>query len=174
MCTADSNPYDTFINIVTGVGTEVLNFNSDKKNYEYRTRLALNNAKIAQNEALRQQQLGIEQSRLEKISGIQEANKQKAISAASNLDVDSLTSQLNYDDNIFMSDYKADVIKKEYDARANSYLNQSNSYLNQAQDLQKQYNDSVFQNALNALGKTTKVSLDWYRKKDFSKDGGGF
>lgn len=174
MCTVNSNPFGAILNLTTGITQEVLSYNTEKKNNEYRTRVALNNAQIAQNEALRQKQLGIEQSRLEKISGIQEANKQKAISAASNLDIASMTSQINYHDDINMADFRADMIEKEYDAKAQSYFNQSNNYLKQADSYQNQYNNSVFQNALNALGKTSKVSSDWYQERDKANDGGWY
>ena len=174
MCTPDSNPLGTILNLATGITKEALNYNAERQNNEYKTRLALNNAQIAQNEALRQKQLGIEQSRLEKISGIQEANKQKAISAASNFDVASVTSQINYQDNISMSNYQADVIEEEYNTKAKSYFNQANSYLKQADSYQNQYNNSVFQNALNALGKTAKVSNEWISTKDKANSGGWY
>ena len=162
MCTFESNPFGALLNTTIGITNETLNYVNEKKNNEYRTRVALNNAKIAQDEALRQKQLGIEQSRLEKISGIQDANKQKALFGASNLDVDSFSNQLNYQDNLSFSDYKSNLIEGEYNKKAQSYINQANSYLNQTQKYQQDYNNSVFQNALNALGKTYKVSSEWY------------
>ena len=54
------------------------------------------------------------------------------------------------------------MIEGEYNKKAQSYINQANSYLNQTQKYQQDYNNSVFQNALNALGKTYKVSSEWY------------
>ena len=165
MCTFESNPLGAILNTTIGITNETLNFIDEKKNNEYRTRVALNNAKIAQSEALRQQQLGIEQSRLEKISGIQEANKLKARFASSNLDVNSLSNQLNYQDNLSFSDYKANLTERSYNATAQNYLNQSINYLNQAKNYQQDYNNSVFQNALNALGKTNKVAGEWYEGK---------
>ena len=165
MCTFESNVLGTILNAAVGVSNEALNIINEKKNNEYRTRVALNNAKIAQSEALRQKQLGIEKSRLEKIQGIQDANRQKASYAASNLDINSFSNQLNYDDSLYSSDFSADAIQKEYDAKAQSYFNQANSYYSQAQNQQRLYNNSVFQNALNAIGKTGKVSSEWYEQK---------
>jgi len=158
------------LNVASGVMGTISEYKTNKANAAYQTQIALNNAKIAQNEALRQKQLGIEKSRLEKISGMQEVNKQKALYAASNLDMMSQTSQMAYQDTLNMAQINADVAKKEYDIAANSYFNQANSYLNQAQSYKNQYNQSLFANSMNALGKFSQVASDWYSNKE--KEGG--
>lgn len=162
MCTPALGAISAISSIATGVLGEVSNIKSNRDNYKYRTQVALNNAKIAQDEALRQQQLGIEKSRLEKIEGIQKANKLKAINSASGFDLNSQTNTLAYQDVTDLADYNAENIKKEYEVRADSYFNQANSYLNSAKQARKEYNQSLFDYSLNALGKIQNVAGSWY------------
>ena len=157
------------VEAVQNVSSTILNYKTNKDIYAYRTQIALNNAKVAQDEAMRQKQLGIEKSRLEKISGLQEVNKLKAQNSASGLDAMSQTNTLNYQDALNLSKINANSTKKEYDSQADSYFDQAHSYLNQAQTYQKQYNQSLFDYSLNALGKLGRVSNDWYgNRKELS------
>ena len=171
MCTFQSSVLGAFFNTALGVTNETVKIINEKKNIEYRTRVALNNAKVAQNEALRQKQLGIDKSRMEKIAGIQEANKQKALSAASNLSLDSFTTKLNYEDNLDISELQADFIQNDYNAKAQGYFNQANNYIDQAKTYNRNYNTSLFRNALNALGKAAKVSNEWFENQRTNEDG---
>ena len=162
MCTFAMNLTKALFDITTTVTREVNAQNAAKKNNEYRVQLALNNANLAKNEGLRQQQMGIDKSRLEKINAIQVANLQKAKSSASGFDINSATSDIAYQDVLDMSYNEANNLKNEYDTRAFDYFEQANNYLNQAHAYNKQYNESIFSNALNALGKTAKVSSQWF------------
>ena len=168
------SPMD-IIDGVVGVTKVALNSTSKysnlKANNEYRTQVAINNAKIAQNEALKQKQLGIEKSRLEKISSLQEISKLKSRNSASNLDIDSNTSRFNYQDVLDSSEIQANFIKKEYDSKANEYFKKANSYLNQANDYTRQYNNSLFGLQMGVLEDSALVAKSWYEKHE--EDSGG-
>ena len=176
MCTPTSgliepatNAFSGLFSVVKGTGqviSGISQYKNNKANYAYQTQIALNNAKIAQNEALRQKQLGLEKSRLEKISTLQEVNKLKAKNASHGLDLMSSTNQMAYEDVWNLGDLNSDLIKKEYDYNANSYFNQANSHLNQANNYKKQYKQSVFDYSLNALGKIGQVASEWYENRE--------
>lgn len=137
-------------------------YKTNKNNYDYRKQVALNNAKTAQNEAMRQKQLGIEASRKEKISALQEVNKTRARNSASNLDSMSETNKIAYSGMIDLSESSAKNTQKEYDLRSHDYFNQANDYLNQINYYKKDYTNSFLTTTYNALGKYKKVADDWY------------
>lgn len=149
------------------VTKSVSDYSNLKANNEYRTQVALNNAKIAQNEALKQKQIGIEKSRLEKISSMQDVAKLQAKSAASNFDTSSQTNKYNYQDVLNSAQLQSKYIQKEYDLQANEYFNQANSYINQAKDYNRQYKNSLKNFAYNVLDDSAQVSKSWY---DIYKD----
>ena len=162
MCTIGSTVARALID-VAGTAVGLINQQSEAKaNNQYRVQVALNNAKNANEEALRQKQLGINKSRQDKINGLYEASRLKAQNSASGLDIQSQTSEMAYQDILNNSFDSAENTKSEYDRVANSYFNQANSYLKEANVNNKQYNNSVFSNALNALGKTGRVTSSWY------------
>ena len=178
MCTPSAGVFNSssglISNVLKGAGlvnstTSILGaFNSDKENLAYRTQIALNNAKIAENEALRQKQLGIENARLEKISGLQELGKIQARNSASNLDMMSQTNKMIYRDALNYAQTNANQIKNKYDLQADNYFNQANKYLNEAKKYKKQYSDYVLDYSFAALGKYGQVALDWYQ--DYKED----
>lgn len=148
---------------VASVGSEIISGQKQaKSNNEYRVQLALNNAQNARNEAYRQKQLGIDNSRKEKIEGIREANKLKARNSANGIDVASVSSNNAYEDVLNDSAINADLIKNQYELSSNNLFEQSKSYVNQAKAYNNNYNNSLFSNALNALGKTSKVASSWF------------
>lgn len=153
------------ISTIVGGTNDYWEYRQEKENYEYRTQVALNNAKKAENEARRQEQLGIEKSRQEKIEGIQKANQLKAINSASNLDINSETSMLAYEDILEYSDFNAENILNQYEQNANNYFDQANSYLEDVQQYNKLSNQSLFDYALSALGRTQNVADSWYKSK---------
>lgn len=155
---------------VSQVAPDVVNFSKEKATQKYRTQLAINNIQTAQNEALRQRQLGINESRLQKIQGINDASKNRAITSASGFEVDSQTNLYSYKDIIDTSNANAKNIKNNYELKADSYFNQANSYLTQAHEQQKAYNSSLFNSTLSSLGSFSKVASDWYEKD--TDDGG--
>ena len=159
-----------FADVVSQVVPDVINYSNTRDNYKYRTQIALNNANSAKDEALRQKQLGINQARLEKISGLKELNKQRAISSASGFDLNSQTNQYSYEDAINAANSNAVNVQSKYDLQADSYFNQANSYLSQAKEQQKAYNSSLFNSTINSLGGFGKVAKEWY--KEDSNDGG--
>ncbi|MBQ7287561.1 MAG: hypothetical protein IJW73_07365 [Candidatus Gastranaerophilales bacterium] len=156
------HPAATLTKILFNTTTD---FITEKNNHDYRTQIALNNAKYAQNEAHRQMQLGIDKSRAQKIAGLTEANKLIAQQGASNLDNSSFNSDLAYQDVIENSNIASKITKNEYNASANSYFKQANAYLNQANSYQKQYNKNLFMSGFNSLGQLNQVANDWYELK---------
>ena len=154
------------VGVVSNVASTIEDVRSNKANSAYQTQVALNNAKIAQNEAMRQRQIGIEKSRLEKIAGLQEISQLQAKNSASNLDMMSKTNQLAYQDVFNLSNNKASAVQKEYNTNANSYFSQANNYYNQANSYKNKYNQSLFGYATNALGKYSQVAYDWYMDKE--------
>ena len=81
MCNAAINLTD----IVSGtlnVAKMTSSIQNDNQQLKYQTQIAINNAKQAQNEALRQKQIGIDEARLEKIKGMQKLNSQIAKNSA--------------------------------------------------------------------------------------------
>lgn len=165
MCTPNgllSNSFYNAINTINDVGTKVSEYKTNKANYAYRTQVALNNAKMAQNEAMRQKQLGIEKSRVEKIAGIKELNTLKAKNSASNLDLTSETNLQAYQDTLDMSKLNAGSIAKEYDVNAKSYFAKANDYLNEANSYKKEYKNSLWDFSLNSLGGFGQVASEWY------------
>lgn len=152
-------------NLTSSLASNATEYYANKDNLKYRTQIALNNAKNAQNEALRQKQLGIDSARLEKIEGIRAANILKAQNSATGLDVSSQTSKYSYEDVYQQADINANLARKEYDLNSSAYFRQANNYLNEVNNYQKSYNNALFNNALNALGKTQKVAEEWYDKK---------
>ena len=163
MCVVNLGQGDTIHPAVTL--TKILfntttDFITEKNNHDYRTQIARNTAKYAQNEAHRQMQLGIDKSRAQKIAGLTEANKLIAQQGASNLDNSSFNSDLAYQDVIENSNIASKITKNEYDASANSYFKQANAYLNQANSYQKQYNKNLFMSGFNSLGQLKQVAND--------------
>lgn len=162
MCTFGATVAKGIFDAVS-VGADIISEQKQaKSNNEYRVQLALNNAQIAQNEAYRQKQLGIENSRKEKIEGIQQANKLKAQNSASGIDIASQSANVGYEDIINSSKINADLTKNQYELSSNKLFEQSNAYVSQARAYNNQYNNSLFSNALNALGKTSKVASSWF------------
>lgn len=154
------------VGVANTIASTLSDYKTYKTNAAYRTQITLNNAKNAQNEANRQRQLGIEQSRVQKIKGIQEANLLKAKNSASGLDLMSQTNKYAYQDAYNMANLNALSTKKEYENQAINYFNQANSYLNQAYQSNKQYNQTIFDYSLNALGKFNQVANQWYENRE--------
>ena len=155
--------------IAANIGKSVIDYNQQSKANEYRSQVAINNIKSAQDEAKRQIQLGIEKSREEKILGIKKANALLAKSASSNTDAVSDSNLQNYYDIQDMSNLNAQNIQNEYNLKADAYFDKANSYLNSYRTSQKTYRNSVLKNAVNSLGGYSKVASSWY-----STGNGGF
>ena len=160
------------VGLTAEVGMGIATARREAKTNEYRTQAALNNVKIAQNEALRQQQLGINAARQEKIDGIRERNMMIAKNAASGFNIDSGTNLYNYQDTIDKANLNADIVKNSYDIKADSYFNQANSYLSGAGQYQTEYKNSLFNTAHNTLGGMKKVADDWYKVKKKEAEAG--
>lgn len=151
------------ISTVTGITSKAIQINQQSKEFKYRQQLAINNAKNANNEALRQKQLGIDESRKEKILGLKEASRQKAINSAGNFNLNSET--LNFGQNDILNQYnnQAKAIENSYNLKSDYYFNQANSYLNQANQTNKSYKNYVFNTSINSLNELSQVSQEWYK-----------
>lgn len=166
MCIPDTSVVSNILNVSNFALQEAFNLNQKKSNNEYRKQIAINNAQNAKNEALRQQQLGINQARIEKISGVQEANRLNARNAASGLNASSQTAKFAYDDILNASNNSAEMIKNQYNQNAKSYFQQANNYLNQASQYNNSFKNDIFNSSYNALGKIGSVSSDWYKNNN--------
>ena len=133
-----------------------------KKEAEYRAQVAINNIKNSQNEAQTQQQIGIEKSREEKISGMKKASMVLAKNASSGADTIYDTNYQNYLDEIEASNNSAQSIIDEYNLKADSYFQKANDYYLDYQNQRKQYKNSFMKNALNSLGSFSSVASNWY------------
>ena len=163
MCVPGVSAFDNVQGII-GVASTVGDFVQERKENKYRTQVAVNNAKNAQNEALRQKQMGIEKAREEKIAGIEQKNRQIAINSAGGFDAMSGTNQYSYQDIKDKANSSAISAQKSYNLQADSYFDTANSYLKQANEYNRSYNASFFQNSLQYLGNASKVAQNWYSK----------
>lgn len=166
MCSpAGIGAFGIFDTVLSGVNS-ISDFKNEQRNSQYRIQAAMNNAKAASNEALRQKQLGIDEARKEKLQGLAQANQLKARNSAQGFQVDSLTSNQNYQDILKDASNNAETIKSNYDLKADSYFDTANNYLYDAKVQQKNYTRNLFNNAINGLKTTTSVATSWYNKLD--------
>lgn len=164
MCTIDK-----IANVVKGAATvarvvipAVNSYNAQKDTLNYRTTLAINNMKEAKKEGQIQQQTGIEESRKQKLKGLQSASELMAQNAASGFSVDSGNSYLGYEDSLNDSYQNAYDIEQAYNVRADNYFEKANSYLNEAKSYQKE-RKSLKRNVMqSALGNSTQVAKRWF------------
>lgn len=172
MCTLTG--VGTALGLVKNVGGNILSSKAEEKNYKYKTQIAINNAKSANAEALRQRQLGIEEARKEKIDGLQQASLQAAKGAAGGMDITSATNKQNYQDSIDAANNNAQSTKNQYDLKADSYFENANSYLSQIDGYKASYKNSIFNNKINSLSSIQSVADNWYqnKKEEDEKNGG--
>ncbi len=165
MCTPNTfsaiTPLGIF-NTATSVVSGISNIKNEKRNLKYKTQIAINNAKAANNEALRQNQLGIEQARKEKIEGIKNMKTQMAKNASNGFDMNSNTNLQSYQDTINNANSNAETIKNDYSFKADSYFDKARDYLGNIKQYRNDYNSSVFQTA---LGGAQKVANSWFKKE---------
>ena len=152
------------INAATTTANAYMSYKQESENNEYRKQVAINNIKNLENEALRQNQLGIEKAREQRLEGIKKANTAAAISAASGFDMNSFTTLQNYSDVLNNSEISASAIQDEYKQNAESYLNRANSILNEYNNYSKNHNSNLYKSAINSLGNYTKVAQNWYTR----------
>lgn len=160
----------TAIRIIANVGSAVARVASDvhqqsqqSKEYEYRSQIALNNIKTAQDDAREQTQLGIDKSREQKIEGIKKASVLLAKNASNGSDAFSDSNFKNYSDTLDSYYDDAQKIMENYNLSADSYFQKANSYLNDYNMQNYNYKKSVKKNALNSLGSYSSVALSWFK-----------
>ena len=161
------DPITTAITTLTAVAGGIVTANQQnrqiKKTNEYRAQIAKNNIQNSVNEARKQQQLGIDKSREEKIEGLKNANRLKAQNAASGFDINSTTNNLNYSDILNTAQANADNIQTRYNENADNYFQRANSYItnyNMNSSINQEKNDLF----ATALGSVSKVAKNWYSK----------
>jgi len=135
-----------------------------KQSDKYRAQVAAVNINNAKNEALKEQQLGIEEAREKKIEGIRKANALLAQNSANGFDSSSATSNLNYLD--VLDSYNSDAqnaLNKRYE-NADNYLAKAKNYLNQYYYSSKSV--SPYAGAINSLNSAKKVADSWYKFKE--------
>ena len=166
MCVPYLSALGTGVKAVSSVLGQVSSISQNISESNYRTQVAINNAESAKNEALRQRQLGIEEARQEKISGLQEANKLAARNAASGLDISGQTSSLGYDDVLNNAGSNAKSIQDSYNLKSESYMEQANSYLESAKINKKNTKNYLLNYALTGLGDAGMAASSWYDKNE--------
>lgn len=165
MCTGDPSSILSGIASIAGIINKVNDVNQTVQEQDYRAQVAINNAKTAENEALRQRQLGIDESRREKILGFQEANKMAAKNAASGFNVSSETMTYGYNDVLSSAYSNAESIKEAYELNAQSYDDQAKSYYESASLAKENAKNYLLNSALVGLGQASLAASDWYNKR---------
>ena len=164
MCIPDVGAFQQIQGVIN-LASAANKINTEKQENKYRTQIAINNAKNAQNEALRQKQMGIDASRQEKIQGIQEVSKKRVQSASGGFSSLDGTNQFIYQDVLSGANFEAQKVKNSFDLKADSYFDKANEYLNQASKNTKDYNTLVFQKGMQYLGNANKVAQNWYQNR---------
>ena len=152
------------INTATSITKTVLDMNHQTKNNEYQAQIAINNIKNAQNEAKRQTQIGINEARREKISGIRKANEVLARNAASAADSVSGSAFLNFNNTLNEGFSASKEIQDEYNYRAGKYYEKANDYAYNFKISEKNYKNSLYNTALNSLNSFSNVAASWYKE----------
>lgn len=163
MCVAaSSTAVFTLVSAALGAGASIVTSSMQKKTEEYKTQIALNQVKSAQNEAQRQRQLGIEEARQERIEGLKNISRLQAQNASNGFDTYSQTNMYNYEDVDNEHESNAQNILDSYYARAQGYDEQAQRYMdnlnvsNMNKDLQET------NNFFTSLGNTKKAAQKWY------------
>lgn len=147
------------LKITTQVASTVNEVKTQEMNNKYRAQVAINNVKEAQNNAKELQQAGIEKSRLQKIEGLRQIERQKAQNGANGFNLNSFTNTQSYDDTLSGYNSNAQNILDDYNSKADSYYSKANNYLN---SYTNNYNQNQYKSAVNALGNTLSVAKTWY------------
>ncbi len=141
---------------------QLSNLKNERSNAKYQMQTAYQNALNAKRQGQQTLQEGIENSRKEKIKGLQQANLEKAKAAASGFDSNSGTNLLNYQDTIDTANTNARITQENSAAQAGSYFKQANSYLDTARNIKHDYNEGLFGKAMSYLQSENSVAAQWY------------
>ncbi len=136
-----------------GTGAMIAEQKQQKKNNEYRAQIAINQINNSRKEAQRQIQLGIEESRAEKIKGLKAVSQMAAKNASNGFDAFSGTNLNNYQNVFDEHKENAKNIMDSYNYNAEKYSNQAQSYKNEFINESSNYN---------SLGSTLKAAQRWY------------
>ncbi len=166
MCTPDVTAIVTLASKATSMFSDVMKEKETEKNYDYRIQMAVNNANLAKNEALKQQQMGIDSSRKEYLDKSRQIAALKAKNAASNLDIYSSTDMFNYNDINDMALNSSQDVKDQYQQKANSYFDKANDYLYQAQDYKNEYKEIKRKQKWARLDSGFTVANKWFESSD--------
>lgn len=171
MCVAaSSTAVFSIVSAALGAGASIVTSSMQRKTEEYKTQIALNQVKSAQNEAQRQRQLGIEEARKERIEGLKNISRMQAQNASNGFDTYSVTNLYNYEDTANEYESNANNILESYYAKAQGYDEKAQQYIdnltvsNMNQDLKET------SNFFTSLGNTRKAAHKWY-ENNFSSGG---
>lgn len=162
MCILQAQAILTASKFIMDTASNVAEYQKSKAQNTYRAQVAINNAKIANDEALKQKQMGIDKARAEKIEGLSEQSKLMAQNSASGFDISSNTNLFNYEDVVNKADNEASDIKKQYDNNAQSYFNKAGEYLTDAENIKKSSKDNLFNMGMGILQSTKNVADKWF------------
>lgn len=166
MCTIGQT-LQGIIGISTAVFPAINEYQEQKSTLNYRTSLALKNMENAKQEAYAQKQLGIEEARKQKISGLKESKKLMAQNASGGFSISNGNNLYNYNDMIDENYSSAQDIQNTYNIRSDNYFEKAKSYLNEAKNYQNSKKIAKFNSIKTALGNTTQVAKKWYSTGNF-------
>lgn len=106
--------------------------NAKKAEYEYKAKVAKNNAKIAETNAAQERQSGLEEARLQRIKTLQSVGTQQTAMAANGIDVTSGTALDTIEDTATMGELDALMIEYNAERQAQNYEQTAANYKNQA------------------------------------------
>ncbi len=162
MCVPNATAIGSGVKLFSDIFSGISSIADGVDNSKYRSQVAINNAINAQNEGKRLEQLGIEESRKEKIAGIKNANKLAARNAASGFDTTSETNSYAYSDVLNDAYSNAQSVQDNYDYRAKSYFDAADDYLESARRNNKNTNNYLLNFAIQGLGSNKLVSNSWF------------
>lgn len=114
------------------VTTTVQKSNAKKAEYEYKAKVAKNNAEIAEQNAAQERQSGLEEARLQRIKTLQTIGSQQAGIAANGIDITSGTALDTIEDSATMGELDALMIEYNAERKAQNYEQTAQNYNNEA------------------------------------------
>lgn len=140
-----------------------------KAEYEYKAKMDKQNAQIAQENASRERQQGIEEARLQRLKAAQNVASQTSAMAASGIDVTQGTPVDLLGDTAMWGEMDALNTLSNSESRAQAYEAQANNFQNQArldslagQNAYKAGQLNAISSGLNGISNTMGVAEKWY------------
>lgn len=173
------------VQIATGtvaVISKVQQSNAKKAEYEYKAKVAQNNAKIAETNAAQERQSGLEEARLQRTKTLQTIGSQQAGLAANNTDITQGSALDVIEDtatmgelDALMIEYNAERNAQNYEQTAANYRNEANLDYLAARNAKKEGTLNAWTSALSSAGDvglkldSGKISSNWNNIKNSFK-----